>query len=212
MKKSEAGFTLIEVILGVTVSALVMVILFTAMRLGHRSEEKGLKAEEFSQRMRILSDRIAWLLRGAYPYIVEKPDGKYIYFSGEQDSAGFVTTAVDRASGEPVDMAGLKWVYIFADGEGLKIGEKLYYSEDVFEEPKGMEHLLDPKVKRLAFQYLSVDEKEKTSSWASGWSPKDKDSLPYAVRVSLFLDDGGRELAVPPIVVALRASHGIKTK
>lgn len=121
------GFTLIEVIIAITLSAVIIAILLSAMRLGYRSQEKGMWREEISQKMRILNDRITWLFRGAYPYIISEPEGKILYFSGKASSAGFVTTSVDSYSEGPEDRAGMKWVQIFYDYEGLKIRKKFIF-------------------------------------------------------------------------------------
>jgi type II secretory pathway pseudopilin PulG len=206
-KRPEEGMTLIEVILGITISALILAILFSALRLGHRSQEKGLAKEDFAQRTRVLGDRISWLIRGAYPYSVNRPEGKVIYFSGEPDSLGFVTSSVDNSTGEPQDMAGLKWVKIFVDEEGLKVQEKIYFSEDVFEEGNGKEYVLEPTVRNLKFQYLDVEEKEGIESWVTEWNPEGKDYLPSAVRVSITLKEGEKEIQIPPIIAAIRANQ-----
>jgi type II secretory pathway component PulJ len=40
MRKNEEGLTLIEIVLGLTISAVIFVLLLGTMRLGNRSQEK----------------------------------------------------------------------------------------------------------------------------------------------------------------------------
>ena len=205
--RNKEGFTLIEVILAITLSAVIIAILLTAMRLGHRSQEKGIWRDEISQKIRIITDRITWLLRGAYPYVVPKPEGNIIYFSGKSDSAGFVTTSVDSYSQRPEDTAGLKWVHIFSDSGGLKVREKIYFLEDVFDDSGGEVYLIDPTVKKIEFEYFDVNKKEKTEDWVSEWDPEGKDYLPAAVKVNIEFEHDGIKFKVPEFVVRLSASY-----
>ena len=204
---SLTGFTLIEVIIAIAISAVVIAILLAAMRLGYRSQEKGIWRDEVSQKMRIINDRVTWLLRGAYPYVVPMPEGNILYFSGKSTSAGFVTTSVDLYSQRPEDRAGMKWVQIFSDSEGLKVREKIYFLEDVFDDSGGEVYLIDPSVDRIEFEYFDVNKKKKTEDWVSEWDPKTKDYLPAAVRVNIEFEHDGIKFKIPEFVVRLPASY-----
>jgi len=205
----QKGFVLIEVIIAITLSAIIIAILLAAMRLGYRSQEKSTLRDEISQKMRIINDRVTWLFRGAYPYIVSKPEGNIIYFSGKSGSAGFVTTSVDSYSkNQPLeDRAGLKWVQIFSDYEGLKVREKIYFLEDVFDESGGTVYLIDPSVDRIEFEYFDVNKKEKTENWVSEWDHEGKDYLPAAVKINIEFKHGGVRFRVPEFVVRLPAGY-----
>lgn len=205
--RNKQGFTLIEVIIGIVLSAVIITILLAAMRVGYRSQEKGRWREEISQKMRIISDRVTWLLRGAYPYIISNPEGKVLYFSGKSNSVGLVTTSVDSYSQGIEDRVGQKWVQIFSDYEGLKVREKIYFLEDVFDDSGGHIYLLDTSVDRIEFEYFDVNKKEGTEDWISEWGPKEKEYLPAAVRVKIEFTHDGVKFKVPEFVVRLPASN-----
>ena len=40
--------------------------------------------------------------------------------------------------------------------EGLKVREKVFFLEDVFDDEGGKEYLLDPEVKKLEFEYYDI--------------------------------------------------------
>ena len=155
--------------------------------------------------MRIINDRLTWLIRGAYPYLVPKPEGNILYFSGSTGSLGLVTTSIDPESGNIEDSPGMKWVQIFSDFEGLRIREKIYFLEDVFADSGGKIFILDPEVTRLEFEYFDVNKKNKSESWASEWNPKEKDYLPAAVRVTIEFSHEGKAIKMPEFIVRLPA-------
>jgi len=199
--KNNQGFTLLELLIAITLSILILVALGAAMRLGYKSQEKGTERSEVTQKVRILEDRIAWLIRGAYPLFLNKPDEKKIFFDGKSDRAGFVTSSIDAHGTGPEDLAGLKWVSIFADSEGLKIREKIFFLEDVFDDSKGKVYLLDPEVRKIAFEFFEIKEGEKQGSWISEWDPGDKETIPLAVKVKITLERNGLKIEIPEMIV-----------
>ncbi len=203
--KAHRGFTLIEVIVGVSLTAVLVMIVFSSLRLGQRAQEKAIERQDISQKMRILSDRLAWLIHGAYPYTVGKDAGAVIYFKGEADELGFVTTSTDPYSKEPEDMEGLKWVKLFVDSDGLKIKENVYFHKDALEDGDGREYLFDPDVRSMEFEYLDTGEDEGEGKWTDSWSPREKAYLPSAVRVVMVFEYRGKEIEMPPVIAAIRA-------
>jgi hypothetical protein len=201
--KNERGITIVEIILAMSFTVVIMVILFAALRLGYKAQETGDRRAEETQKIRIIADRIQWLLRGAYPYIVTQNGKQVLYFRGRSDSVGFVTTSVDARGKGPEDRAGLKWVSVFSDREGLKITEKVFFLEDVFEESGGKTYSLEPDIKKFSFEYFDFPENEKTGKWVSDWNEEEKDYLPSAVRVMITFIQNNREVVMPELVVSL---------
>ncbi len=199
--KNNRGFTLLELLIAVSLSILILVVLGAAMRLGYKSQQRGTEQGEITQKMRILQDRIAWLIRGTYPFYLNKPDEKKIYFDGNSDSAGFVTSSIDTYGTGPEDLAGLKWVSIFVDSEGLKIREKVFFLEDVFDDSRGKVYLLDPEVRKIEFEFFEIKEDEKQGAWVSEWDPRDKETIPAAVKVTMTLERNGRKIEMPEMIV-----------
>ena len=205
--KSNRGFTLMELLIAITLAIVIFVILLAAMRLGYKSQAKGTEKSEQSQKVRILEDRISWLIRGAYPYYFKSTDEQKIFFDGKSDSAGFVTSSIDSHSTGPEDRAGLKWVSIFTDKDGLKIREKVFFLEDVFDDSDGKVYLLDPDVKKIEFEYYEIPEGEKQGDWVSEWSPGDKETIPSAVKVRMELEQDGKKTELPEMIVRISAQR-----
>ena len=207
MHQKNKGFTLIELVIALSLSVVIVVILLAAMRLAYKSQAKGAEKVEMAQKIRLLEDRITWLLRGTYPYYVKKTDEEKLFFKGESDQIGFVTSSVDSYGKGPEDLAGLKWISLFTDREGLKMREKVFFLEDVFEDEGGKDYLLDPEVKILDLEYYDIPEDETEGDWVSYWDPEDKTYLPDAVKFKITLEHEGKNIVLPEIIVKINAQR-----
>jgi general secretion pathway protein J len=207
MNQKNKGFTLIELVIALTLSVVIVVILFAAMRLAYKSQAKGSERIEIDQKIRVMGDRITWLLRGAHPFFIKKTADREqkLYFEGESDKIGFVTTSVDSYGKGPEDSAGLKWVSVFIDSEGLKMREKVFFLEDVFDDDGGKVYLLDPEVKKLEFEYYDIPEDETQGDWVSGWDSDEKEYIPSAVKFQITFEHEGKTIVMPEIIVRINA-------
>ena len=209
MNQKNKGFTLIELVIALTLSVVIVVILLAAMRLAYKSQAKGAERIEIDQKIRVMGDRITWLLRGAYPFFIKKTADRdqKLYFEGESDKIGFVTTSVDSYGKGPEDLAGLKWVSVFIDSEGLKMREKVFFLEDVFDDDGGKVYLLDPEVKKLEFEYYDIPEDETQGDWVSEWDSDEKEYIPSAVKFKITFEHEGKTIVMPEIIVRINAQR-----
>jgi len=214
---NSKGLTLIEVILGLAISAVIFALVLGAIRLGQRSQEKGLERQDLAQRIRIISDRLGWLVRGAYPYIYtdpENPESKELFFTGDKNSLGFVTTATDPYSDSPQDISGLKYVEISLQDDALVLKENVFFmgGDDIAE--KNI-FVLDPNVADIEFSYLdpSIDEKGQAGEpeWTDKWDGTEVAYLPLAVRIIVKIKNGDAEVELPPIVADIRTGGAPST-
>jgi type II secretory pathway pseudopilin PulG len=216
MKRNrDSGFTLLEIIIALTISLAIFLILFAALRLGYKAQESGTEKEEVTQTMRILDDRVAWLIRGVYPFVYIDPaktDRPKLYFNGTDDEIGFVTTSVDSHATGPEDIGGLKYVSIFADSNGLQTREKVFFLEDAFDDSGGKVSVLDPEVKNIRFEYYDVPPGEKEGDWVSDWDASDKKYLPAAVKVQITFEHNGKTIKLPEMVVLISTQKDLRLK
>jgi general secretion pathway protein J len=185
------GFTLIEVIISITILSLITVIIGSAFRLGIQAWERGEKETGEAQRLRVLSSLLSQQLKSLYPYKIKikDKDEEVVAFKGEPDSITFVTTLTDQSYG------GLKWVqYIFREGvllykEGLLPDKK--FEEHI--KDKNREEIVDNNLDNFQFSYLAPDDDE----WAESWD--DAEDVPGSVRINLS--------HFQPFVVKIQASE-----
>jgi len=195
------GFTLIEVVLSLAILAMVVATVFAVLRLAHRAERKGTARSEATQRVMVLADRLSWLLAGAYPYKQpgEEAGKETLFFEGESDMLAFVTTSVDKYSGDVPDIPGLKYVRLSLESDGLRADERLFYMEDAELE----QYVLEPLATSLDIEYMEQDAETGETQWVGSWDTDTMDYLPVAVSIRIELEMDGRKIIVPPLIVRL---------
>lgn len=183
----EKGFTLLELLIAITILSLIAVIIGGSVRLGIRAWEKGEAGIDDSQRLRVLSERLGQQVKSVYPYEIETEDGKVVAFGGGPDSFWFVTSLTSPAMESP-----LKWVsYSVKDGN-LVVKEGSLPDKKLLERVSERGDILVPEVSGLNLEYLSQEGR-----WEESWDLKE--SLPQAVRI--------RITGVPPFVVSVPAGR-----
>jgi general secretion pathway protein J len=169
----NAGFTLLELIIAITILPLIILIIGNGFRLGMNAWEKGENETVWTQRFRVLSGVLSQQIKSAYPYGVEVDEERVILFEGTSDSIMFVTTLTDAGYG------GFKWVRYFHKDGTLFHKEGRLPDKKLMEKISGDEEVVDTDIEEISFTYLSLEDKEWQESWDNG------DKLPGAVRVKI---------------------------
>ncbi len=186
----QTGFTLIEVMIAMTLLALMMAILYGAFFLGHRAAEKARARFDKSQTLRSVGEYLGTLIRSTYPY--RSSGGGSVPFSGEKEQLSFVSAVSMGVEGRGVAKISLSW-----SGAGGDV--TLVEETPVWAEGSGSSVTLWKGAEELTLEYL--DSQEEEERWVTEWDGETKRSLPRAVRVSLR-DNGGKELRwVFPIMI-----------
>ncbi|MBI5663528.1 MAG: prepilin-type N-terminal cleavage/methylation domain-containing protein [Nitrospirae bacterium] len=171
--KADSGFTLLELVIAVTILPLIILIIGNGFRLGMNAWEKGEQETVWTQRFRVLSGLLSQQIKSAYPYMMEVEDEKVAVFEGTSDSVMFVTALTDS------DFGGFKWVrYSHKEGT-LFLKEGLLPDKELDDSIKGDEEVVDTDIKEIKFAYLSLEDNEWKDSWDYG------KKLPGAVRVKI---------------------------
>jgi len=160
---SKTGFTILELIVSITILTLVLLIIGQGFRIGINSWEKGEAETVETQQLRILSGMLTQQLKSFYLYRIQ----------GEKDSILFVTTLADSSFG------GLKWVRYSYDEGILYYKEGLLPDKDLLDNIEGDEEVLASDIEEVLFEYYVSHDEEWNDSW------ENEDSIPDAVRVKL---------------------------
>jgi general secretion pathway protein J len=174
---SKTGFTILELIVSITILTLIALIMGQGFRIGVNSWEKGEAETVETQKLRILSGMLTQQLKSFYLYRtkLEDEDKESVLFRGEKDSILFVTTLADSSYG------GLKWVrYSFNEGV-LYYKEGLLPDKDVLDKIEGDEEILDSDIEEVEFEYYYGHDDE----WKDSWDDDDDESFPESVSVKL---------------------------
>lgn len=209
MTQRERGFTLLEMLLGLALLALMMVLIYSSLNFGLRAWNTGDARVTEASHLRIVDQFLRRELGQVFPVRWRGiPDSK-IAFEGGRAEMRFVTTLnIGAATGA----GGLQWGHLWLASDE-KDGERfttLYLKRERFDTAaKGWEDLtgdakikpvkLVTHVKSMEIDYFGAENDTAEARWASEWNQPLR--VPQLVRITLKLDHG-RD--IPPIVIALR--------
>ena len=191
----RGGFTLIEVMLAVSILAVVVLLATAALRVGLRSWETGQRRVDLQQEYRALVELVSESLAGAFPYqgsLGQNPE-RVVLFQGEPGEVRFVTSAPPLSLDAPA--APFHAVVLGRTGEDtLRLVERLVPADDPF--APGPERVLSRSVTRFTLAY-----RDESGAWQDTWDGREAAGLPSAIRFELAV--GRLSRPAPAVVVTL---------
>jgi len=207
---ASSGFTLLEVIVTLTILGFILLMVSGTFRLGLSSWEKGDAIKEDYQKIRMVSQLVSRQIKSLVPYRIrtEKAEGNYLAFDGKAHFLRFVSTLPIKAR-RPEGFVYV--VYQFRD-EGGKKGRLVLYEQralnrDFFEDDLQEDSAvtLFGEISQVRFEYYREADKEKnrTEEWVEEWNAKEENELPKAIRITVtYWNEGVKEEASPITVLA----------
>ena len=200
---SSAGFTLIEVVLALTIFALMGGILYGAFALGRSAVEKSEGSVDRNQKLRSVSDLLANYVRSAYPYRESLQD-QTVFFSGETDQLTFVSAYSHGMGGR-----GMAKINITkqAGSHGATIHLEEVVPVRLSDETgaSGQIHSLTLQENMTDFRLTYLDPQADEEAWEDRWDGRERRVLPRAVRFT-YRDENGKEVRWTfPIMMAVLA-------
>ena len=199
-----AGFTLLELLIALSIVGVLLVIAFGGLRMGIMAWTRGEDRADVQQRARGLSQILVRAVGGAYPYqgVIVEGGEKRIFFNGAEQRVEFVTQTPALPSGVP---AAFTAVVIAleddAQGRALVVRQRILPNREPFKEATVA--LRDPTVQGLELRYLNAD-----GSWTDSWDVDTEKKLPSAIRIRVSTLRGDRLEPSPPVTVSLRTLGG----
>ena len=195
-KDKQTGFTLVEIILSLGLTALLLGLLSSGVYIVAEdwNRNSGALDESLDQALVVL--QIDRALHGAFPHSYTNIDtlGREIYFWGEDDYLSFVSTvSPQRSPGLTV------WEMYSVVDEGVYLSLVPAFSDNPTERLSKSEPILVLENYTAEFSYLYQDLNE-NKLWADEWLGTEKLSLPLAIYVRFVperdFQDVNKELEV----------------
>jgi prepilin-type N-terminal cleavage/methylation domain-containing protein len=188
--QKEKGFTLLELLISMTLFLLVIVILGSALRLGFRSIGAGERRIDTLERYRSSYRIVMTQLQSSAPLTYDDEDGaKKFYLKGDATHLQFATNQSIWGG----EMGCVIVSYRLETGnEGKSI---LYASERSINREEAQEIKLFDDLKSLSFSYFGREATEEEGKWSEEWS--DNTKYPEQIKVNLSRDSGEGKLLIP---------------
>lgn len=196
----ERGFTLLELLIALSIVAALLAILLGGLRVGLAAWRQGEDRAEAHQHLRSLAELLSRSVAGTFPYrMAPQPGGsRAIQFQGEEQRLAFVTLSPPFPLAAPIAFTAVTLAYESGERTGLSVKEKALPNLDPFEVETPV--LVDPAVTELTFRYLRPG-----GGWEERWDGAAENGLPQAVEIRLTTRINGRVETFPPLTVTLRA-------
>lgn len=191
-RPAEAGFTLLELLISMSLLAVMMTMTYSVFYTAMTTVPRGEEAAELSARLRMATSLMTRQVRSLVDYPADTDGELHSYFVGDSQAFSFITAAPQLGGGE-----GLGWVTYGTDGERLMLAERMIFStgsiseddldeeaDELQEEPgqSEAEAVLLAGLKEVAFEYLRLDGT--ASEWISEWDGLEEQGPPAAIRVT----------------------------
>ena len=190
------GFTLIEMLLALSIGAALLVVMFGGVRVGLAAWSRGEARAMALEHGRTLAQVLGRAVAGTYPYRGAPAVGApvRIIFEGQPDRFTFVTLAPSIPA--PI-LITFTAVSLSRDEQGLAVRQLPLPNLEPVDRVAPV--LVDPTVIAVRFRYLGEED------WKDRWDMTKEDSLPRAVEIVLTTAVGNRAVEQPPLLVPIRA-------
>lgn len=200
---TQAGFTLLELMLSIMILAMLFVIVMGALRLGFRSVEAGEKKVESLERLRNALSLIEAQIESEIPLSYDEDGEKKSYFRGEKTALDF-STNYSIWGGEKGYVVVSYRVTDEPGGKRSLGAEENIIGQENRRETKMLEGLED-----IHFEYYvrdtSLDPKEEAGRWLEEWVEEGLPTSEKLEKIRLHLMLGRREFTW---IIPLRNRQG----
>jgi general secretion pathway protein J len=191
----DAGFTLLELLIAMTLLALLSLVLFGAFRFGTRSWDRAETSTANGNEIRRAQDAITSALSRAYPELqTADPANPHIFFGGEREAVTFL--GPDRNQDGALDV-----ITLGRQGDALT----MIVTPELARDPKRQTVIrkLLGHVSFLELSYFGAGKPDDPPRWWTRWHNAAR--LPQLIRIRASLSSGRpgwTEMIVTPHIAA----------
>lgn len=191
VEKTErnSGFTLLELIISITLVAIIVLIVAGAASLGYRSFSSGEKKLSAIERLRASLIIIDAQIQSGVPLTLEDGGVKQYYFVGEKDSLKFSTNHSIWGGQKGYVIVSYR---VETDDQGK---QRLIASEYKV----GMENQKETRLlegfKEITFDYYRQDAVDEEGEWVTQW--EDEEMMPTRIRLNLLWGANSLSYIIP---------------
>ncbi|MDA8125422.1 MAG: prepilin-type N-terminal cleavage/methylation domain-containing protein [Deltaproteobacteria bacterium] len=199
-RSADKGFTLLELLISITLLVLIVVVAMGAMRIGSRSVAAGEKKLEAQERLRTALSVIDYQIQSQVPLTYEEGGGRKYYFQGDKKNLRFSTNYSIWGGGRGYVVATYGIETTEAGKEVLQVSERIPGLEDQWNT-----RLIEAD--GISFEYFHKAPAEEQGKWV--------EALPAGTvvpeRVRLRMTTGTKQLSLEFPVRVFREMGAVQT-
>jgi general secretion pathway protein J len=214
-KPGAEGFTLVEMLVAVTLIAMMAVALWGALRISVRSWQRGTASIDANQQRRatldLMQKQVASISAIILPSDPQSGIGPQPMFIGSETSVQFISLCALRFQANPgltlvsYDVAaGSGGDYSLVERETRYLGGSLDQSTGL-DEPDVPSMPIFENLTSLTIEYFDPGDSQNEPQWFKEWDAADVGYLPTAIRMTLGTRDVNGILQSRQIVVPVQA-------
>jgi prepilin-type N-terminal cleavage/methylation domain-containing protein len=200
--RSARGFTLVELIVALSIVGALLVVAFGGLRVAVASWHRADERIETQQHTRALNITLARALGAAYAYRDARREGEtpVLLFKGEAGRVEFVTQASPFPTPIPVAFTAIV-IEMHDDGtrKELVVRQRILPNRDPFIDAPIV--VQDPSVKNIELSYLGEN------GWQQEWDVNTENALPLAMKLTFGASGPSGTRPPPSITVTLGATQ-----
>jgi len=198
-RASEAGFTLVELLVAITLVGLMTVVMFGGLRFGTRAADAVSGRTDRAAQLGIVYDFMQNELTDArLPPASNDPTATPSDFDGEPDSLSFVTVPPAYLA-----LGGFDMLRVALEGEQsrrLTVSWRQLPHGSIPVTPVTLQpSIILEKIRAVEFGYFGTTDQNRPPEWQDRWN--NQNSLPLLVRMRIAWADGSH---APDLIVAPR--------
>ena len=201
-RHSDAGFTLLEIMVAMVVLTMIVTTAFGALRLGERSWEVGLARASETETLRSVAGLLQRQFNQILPLTWTEDSQTYLAFSGAREQVRFIAPAPQHEGATGLFEFTLV-VEPFKSNARLVLYYRLHNPDSIGFQPNRSDRqrvLLVDELKTATFAYYGSPVAKDPPQWHSQWSI-DAEAFPLLVHARLVANTGQRQW--PELFLAL---------
>lgn len=186
----QAGFTLLEIIVVMTMLSLIMIMIYGGIQSSRKISEKGLKRINATNEIRVVSELVRRQISRILPMAFKQEDAAFVIFEGDDNHIMYVSPMPGYlGNGGPhvqlIEIVNAKGGKILQFSHWL-LSDSL--EQDDFENSDQEPVVLLENIRNAEFSFVKLNEEGELGEWESNW--EEPSNTPLMVRLDVEMGEG----------------------
>ncbi len=202
LKKTQSGFTLLEIIVVLTMLSLIMVMVYEGIQISRKMSEKGINRINATNEVRVVQELMRRQISRILPIAFKEEDGTFVIFEGDDEHIMYVSPMPGYlGNGGPhvqlIEIVNAKGGKILQFSHWL-LNDSL--DEESFEGSDQEPVILLENIRSAEFSFVKLNEEGELGEWESDW--EEIQNTPLMIRLNIEMEENAL-MPWPQMQVAL---------